>query len=110
MGKMYLRVAGVSVLAIATGWSWVAPSHGQIPVPRPAPAVVAEPPINPEVTTCNARPDVQPGTPPASTPTPTPITRDLLTRDSPCAPQVTPNGLTDNRLINLQRGFDFFSG
>jgi hypothetical protein len=105
MRKKHLLVAGISVLALGTGLSWVALCQGQTPAPRPAPGpapvAIAEPPINPEVATCNTTPDVQ-GTPPK----PTPIT---LTRDLPCAPQVTTNGLTDEPLINLQRGFDFFS-
>jgi hypothetical protein len=109
MRKRHLLIAGVSVLTIGTGLNWVTLCQGQTPAPRPAPVVVAEPPINPEVVTCNTTADVRPGTPPTSKPTPTPITGELLTRDLPCAPNVTANGLTNDRLINLQRGFDFFS-
>src|SRR6516162_11931408 len=104
MRKKHLLVVGVSVLAIGTGLSWVTLCRGQTSPSPPAPTAIAEPAINPEVVTCNITPDVQ-----GSPPKPTPITRELLTRDLPCAPRVTAAGLTSDPLTNLQRGFDFFS-
>jgi len=104
MRKKHLLVVGVGVLAIGTGLSWVTLCRGQTSPSPPAPTAIAEPAINPEVVTCNITPDVQ-----GSPPKPTPITRELLTRDLPCAPRVTAAGLTSDPLTNLQRGFDFFS-
>jgi hypothetical protein len=43
-------------------------------------------------------------------PTPTPIDASLLTKGLPCAENVNPRGVFgDDRLANLQRGFDFYS-
>jgi hypothetical protein len=39
----------------------------------------------------------------------TPIDASLLTKGLPCAENVSPVGLSDDALANLQRGFDFYS-
>ena len=61
--------------------------------------------INPIVADCNVTPDVDTQKPPKATP----ITPALITSGQPCAETVTNQGLTRDELVDLQRGFDFYS-
>jgi hypothetical protein len=67
--------------------------------------------INPIVADCNVIPDVDAQTPPKATP----ITPALTTSGQPCAETVTNKGLATHQglanhdLVDLQRGFDFYS-
>ena len=79
-------------------------STGQPPATQLSPP--SEDRINPIVADCNVTPDVDTREKPPKT---TPVTSALITSSQPCAETVTPNGLTNNPLTDLQRGFDFYS-
>jgi len=96
--KLAITAAGA---AVACMLSWQA--HAQAPVPDAA-AV-----DNPPVANCNTTRDTaqDPGDP--SKRIATPIDSNLLTLGQPCQQSVSPNGLAADGLLNMQRGFDFYS-
>ena len=65
--------------------------------------------INPSVAKCNTTPDAVPQADPKVPMVPTAINAALLTSGLPCAETVSTKGLTNDALLNLQRGFDFYS-
>jgi hypothetical protein len=79
------------------------------PVHAQAPATGAASDINPPVADCNVTPDTIPDPNNPGKRTAQPVTAALLKLGQPCEEKVSIKGLTDDKLDNLQRGFDFFS-
>jgi hypothetical protein len=105
MRKNLLLITGVmSALGFAGLLNLPNLSEAQTPATPMMPAVTPPAPL-----ACdgNPPPDTNQTRAPAE---PTPIDASLLTRDLPCAENVSTQGLFgDDRLSNLQRGFDFYS-
>ena len=100
-------VAGVGItgmLGLAAFLALPEFSTGQPPAAQMS--LPSEDAINPTVADCNVTADVDTRDKPAKA---TPITSALITSGQPCAETVTPSGLTNIPLIDLQRGFDFYS-
>jgi hypothetical protein len=97
--SLVVGVIGIVVVVGLLGWTASAQA------PAPAPATLA----------CNDDPPPDtnqprnPNLPPVPNPMATPIDASLLTKGLPCAENVSPLGLVDDDLANLQRGFDFYS-
>jgi hypothetical protein len=102
--SLVVAVGIAGMLGFATVLVFSELSPGQ---PSASPPLASEEDrINPMVPDCKEIRDVDVQATPRKA---TPITSSLTTAVQPCAETVSTNGLTDNALINLQRGFDFYS-